>query len=91
MDRLKTAQARALHTPMVDARKALDEAHEKYQRTLALAMDGDVGAEGEHLVRQEVRTLAAALMRYSNAEMAWLTYVDRQFRPKKADSAGETG
>ena len=41
MDRLKTAQAHALNKAMVDARKTLDEAHEKYQSVLAVAMDAD--------------------------------------------------
>ena len=85
MDSLKTGQARALHKAMLDTRKALDEAHEKYQSILAVAMDDpDAGVA----VRQEGRAYAAALTRYSEATMAWLTYVDTQLRPKKAGGAG---
>ena len=90
MDRLKTVQAHALRKAMLEARKALDEAYEKYQRILAVVMDADVGAEGELAMRQEGRAYAAALTRYSKATMTWLTYVDTQLRPKKADSAGES-
>ena len=61
------------------------EAHEKYQSALAMAMDDpDAGTESELAVREEGRAYAAALTRYSEATMAWLTYADTRLRPKRA-------
>lgn len=87
MDRLKTAQADALRKAMVDARKALDETYEKYQRSLAVAMDYP-DAQSEVALRREGRAYAAALTRYSEATMAWLRHVDTHLRSKKGESAG---
>ena len=87
VDSLKTAQARALHKAMADAREALDEAYEKYQSALGVAID-DPDAGSEVAVRQEGRAYAAALSRYSEVTMAWLTYVDTHLRSKKAERAG---
>ena len=88
MDRLDTGQARVLHKAMLDARKALDEAYEKYQSALVVAMN--TNPADATTLRQEGRTYAAALTRYTEATMAWLGFVETHFHPKKAESAGES-
>ena len=73
---------------MRQARNVLDEAHEKYQHTLAGGMEITDPNEDEMLaVRQAGRAYALALTQYSNATMAWLTYVDTHLHPKKAGEA----
>lgn len=84
MEHLRTARAHALHKAMIEARELLDKVHERYQRTLAAAMNTDASAEGLLAVRREGRAYAQALTEYSNAAMTWLTYVDTGLHSKKA-------
>ena len=82
LEYLRTAEGDALWKALVATREALDEAHERYQRALAAAMEADAGVNGERAVRSEGRAYAAALTKHSNAAMAWLSYVDTHLHPK---------
>lgn len=83
MDRLRTKQANALHKAKVGARKALDEAYEKYQHAMAVGMQTPDPSEEEILaIRRDGRAYAHALMQYTSATMAWLQFVDAQLHPK---------
>ena len=87
MQSLHTTQAKALQQLVLLARKALDEAHEKYQRALAVSMDVTEASERElRAMRAAGRDYANALTQYTNATMAWLSYADKHLRPKKAGS-----
>lgn len=87
---LHTERANALYKAKVDAHKALDEAYEKYHHALAVALEITNASEEEMLaLRREGLAYAHALTRYTDAAMAWLTYVDTHLRPKRADSAKE--
>jgi hypothetical protein len=81
MDRLRTAQALALQNAMLETRKTLNEAHEKYRSAFEIAMDTVAGADGRFALRREGEVYAQALHRYTEASMAWLGYVDRNVRP----------
>lgn len=69
---------------MLEARELLSQVHERYQQTLAGGMNTNASAEELQAVRREGRAYAQALTAYSNAAMAWLTYVDTGLRSKKA-------
>lgn len=87
MEHLRTVRAQALYEAMLKARRALDEIHEKYQRTLAGAMNADASPEELQAMRREGRAYAQALTAYSNAAMTWLTYVDSGLHSKEANHA----
>lgn len=75
---------------MLEARKALEDAYEKYQHALRAGMDAAEAGEEEMLaIRREGRAYAQALSQYTNSTMAWLTYMDTHLRPKRAGGTGE--
>ena len=83
MDLLRSKRAKALCKAKLEARKALDEAYEKYQHALAVGMDMTDASEEEMLaIRREGRAYAHALTHYTSATMAWLQFVDAQLHPK---------
>ena len=83
VDHLLTEQANVLRKAMLEARKALDEASEKYEHTLAAGIRPDASDQEMLTTRRVGRAYAEALTQYSNATMPWLTYVDAHLRPKK--------
>jgi len=81
---LRTDRANTLGTAMLEARQALNVAHEKYQHSLAIVMDTAENADGMQALRNEGRAYAAAVTHYSDATMAWLVFVDTYLHPGKA-------
>jgi hypothetical protein len=89
VDHLRTAQAIVLHKAAVEARKALQEAFEKYESAYKIAIDTEpIGNDGISALRHKGRAYANALNRYSEAAMAWLVYVETHLLPKNADAKG---
>jgi hypothetical protein len=80
-DHLRTDRAGVLGKAMVEARQALNVAHEKYQHSLAIVMDAGVNKDGMLALRNEGRAYAAAITQYSEATMAWLVFVDTHLQP----------
>ena len=78
---LRTGRANTLGTAMLEARLALNVAHEKYQHSLAIVMDTAENADGMQALRNEGRAYAAAITQYSDATMAWLVFVDTHLQP----------
>lgn len=81
MDSLKTAHAHALQKTMLEAQDALQEAHKQYQSAFDLAMDTRGNPDTAVAFRREGRAYAQALSAYTNATMAWLSFVDRRLHP----------
>ena len=87
VEHLCTARAQALRNAMLEARALLDKVHDKYQRTLDVAMSPGGSAGMLETVRREGRAYAQALTQYSNAAMSWLTYVDTGLHSKRVNHA----
>ncbi|HEY7389193.1 MAG TPA: hypothetical protein VH640_11835 [Bryobacteraceae bacterium] len=87
MEHLRTARAQALLKAMLEARELLDKEHERYQQTLAAAMNADARAGDLQAARHAGRAYAQALTAYSNAAMTWLTYVDTGLQSVQANHA----
>ena len=79
MDLLKTAQAHALQEAMVEAQRALREAHDGYQSAFDDAIEN---ADGAMVLRAKARVYAQALSASTNATMVWLSFLDAQMHPK---------
>ena len=86
MDRLRTDKARQLYDTMCDAREALRKSTAEYSRVLALAWDTEGNADGMLALRGEGKVHAEASLRYSDALMAWLAYVETILAQKEAES-----
>jgi hypothetical protein len=78
---LPTGRADVLGKAMLEARQALNVAHEKYQHSLARVMDNEVNADVMLALRNEGLAYAAAITDYSKATMAWLVFVDTHLQP----------
>jgi hypothetical protein len=78
---LHTDRADVLGKAMLEARQALNVAHEKYQYSLAIVLDTEVNADGMLALQNEGRAYAAAITDYSKATMAWLVFVDTHLQP----------
>jgi len=68
---------------MRDAQKAMQEASSAYTAALELSVDTERNADGAHGLRQQGRAYAQAVMRFSNAAMAWLRYADTHLKSDK--------
>ena len=74
---LTDTKLRLCAKPASDGFAALQIAHLKYEHALEFAQEEDtLGAEAVVAVRREGREYAEAVTRYSNAAMAWLSFVD---------------
>ena len=70
-------QAEALRQAASDGFAALQIAHLKYEHALEIAAEEcALSAEAIVAVRQQGHEYAEAVTRYSNAAMAWLSFVD---------------
>ena len=87
MDLLRTADAQALQKAMLEAHDVLQEAHAQYQSAFELAMDTSQNSDGAMAFRRAGRAYAQALTHYTNASMAWLSFVDAQLQPKARGKA----
>ena len=90
MKHLRTTEAQALQKAVLKARQALDDAHEKYHALAVRLNVRDASEEEIRAIRREGRAYAHALTQYSNATMAWLTYVDTHLRPEKTSGPEQT-
>jgi hypothetical protein len=74
---LHSIDAGDLRQAASDSFAALQMAHLRYEHALESVADpGDPTAEAVVAVRQQGREYAEAVTRYSNAAMAWLSFVD---------------
>lgn len=55
----------------------LQMAHASYERALEIAADTDNLSDSVIALRQHGRDYANALVQYSNAPMAWLSFADK--------------
>jgi len=69
-------EGRVLLHSMQQASEALRTAHSDYLRALDLASESDARPDGMLFMKQEGRKYAAAVHRYSDAVMAWLTFIE---------------
>ena len=77
---LQTPQAQTLRKAMADAREALEKARTSYEHILGYALDNDASADRLFALQCGGRAYAEVLVRYSEATMAWLVYMDTQLR-----------
>jgi hypothetical protein len=59
-----------------DAFKALQNAHATYEHALEILIDTDLSSDGMLAIRNQGRTYAQAVKRYSDAAMEWLIVVE---------------
>ena len=84
-------EAEPLRQSLLDAFAALQLAQLKHEHALEIAADaGPLNADGITALRQAGREYAAAVSQYTNAAMAWLSFVDlhveeaKEFARKRA-------
>ena len=81
MNPLLTEVAQTLQKTVSDLYGQLEQSHTAYQSCIASAIKGEIDSETRFALRREGRTYAELLVRYSNAAMAWLAFVENQIRP----------
>jgi phosphoglycerol transferase MdoB-like AlkP superfamily enzyme len=69
-------EAKALRQAADDAYAALLTAKERYEYTIGLAKDTELNPEGMSDIQQRAQDYATAVIRYSDAVMAWLRHTD---------------
>jgi hypothetical protein len=70
------SRAKDLREAMRHAFEDLHAAHALYEHALEIAIDTDLSSDGMLAMRNEGRTYAHAVKRYSDAVMEWLVVVE---------------
>ena len=58
------------------AHERLQQTQDEYETALAIASDSDLGPEGIFIIHQQGRAYATAVLIYSDAVMALLSYME---------------
>ena len=72
----KSQQADALRNAVHEAYELVQKTHVAYEHAVAGAVDTDVSSEGLLALRQQGQEYAHAVTQYSNAVMAFVSFMD---------------
>ena len=89
----KSQQADALRNAVHEAYELVQKTHVGFEHAVAVAANTDVSSEGLLALRQQGRDYAHAVTEYSNAVMAWVSFMDihRREITKSAHKATTAG
>jgi hypothetical protein len=88
VDPQKESRAKGVFEGVQAGFRDLQNAHINYQHALEIAADTDLGSDGMIAIRQLGRAYADAVIRHSDAVMAWLAAVDTNRVPLKGKRVG---
>jgi hypothetical protein len=77
---LNSPQAQTLRSSLAVAGEALEKARHGYQDACATFEDTNGSDDGRFALRREGRAYAQAVTQFSDAAMAWLSFVDKQLQ-----------